>query len=276
MAMMVVLAAVVFTYGVSPGIARDDGESGAVAGAGTMGDSVLPLDMAENSVDDMYDGCKKEMKKRVTKDLEIEKEADKVFKKIWETSEKNKHIFKWIPKVLTQKQIVAISSYTYVGIKTENGLKNVYGNLNTAVRTQGPEYNTAFGYHALHFLLTTAIQAKRVKQCLTVYRRVNVSFSQDVQNKSFRFGSFTSASLNDYLNAAIFGDKSCFEIVTCMGAKISSYSSVPKEREVLIPPYEVFKVVDITRPTTKLPCEVVYKVKSTGYVSKLNCALFPK
>ena len=135
-----------------------------------------------------------------------------------------------------------------------------------------------FGYHALHFLLTTAIQAKTASggnKCLTVHRRVNRYFCQDVENKEIRFGRFTSTSLGRYATEA-FGDKSCFKILTCMGADISPYSTFPNEAEVLIPPYEVFKVVKIEKPTSKRPCEVVYTVKHTRAYSKLNCALFPK
>ncbi|XP_039658020.1 ecto-ADP-ribosyltransferase 5-like [Perca fluviatilis] len=255
MAMMVVLAAVLLTYGVSPGIAR-------------VGKSVFPLDMAENSVDDMYNGCEEEMKKKVTTYLQNEKNNNPNFKEVWDSSEKIIHTKS--TKELTKDQLVAIYSYTS---------DKVYCDFNAAVRTQGPQYNTTFRYHALHFLLTTAIQAlrakKKKKKCLTVYRRVNVYFRQDVKNKEFRFGSFTSASLGDYLNA-MFGDKSCFKIFTCTGANISRYSKFRKEREVLIPPYEVFKVVAIKKRSMQpgLPCEVVYKVKSTkDYVSKLNCAL---
>ena len=61
-----------------------------------------------------------------------------------------------------------------------------------------------------------------------------------------------------------------------MGANISLYSKFEKEAEVVIPPYEVFKVVEIEKPTSKRPCEVVYTVKHTRAYSKLNCALFPK
>ncbi|XP_028434731.1 ecto-ADP-ribosyltransferase 4-like [Perca flavescens] len=267
MAMMVVLAAVLLTYGVSTGIAMEAGKSGAVAG----NNSVLPLDMAENSVDDMYFGCKKQMKKRVTKDLENEKNNNPNFTRVWDRSENEVHWPIW-KKVLTKNQVVAIRTYTD---------EDVYGDFNAAVRTQGPWYNDTFGYHAFHFLLTTAIQdigAKKKKQCLTGYRKVDKYFSDNVENKSIRFGSFTSASQHDYLNAKKFGNKSCFEIFTCMGADISRYSKLKYEAEVLIPPYEVFKVVKIEKRSMQpdLPCEVVYKVNSTGYVSKLNCDLFPK
>ncbi|XP_077075160.1 ecto-ADP-ribosyltransferase 5-like [Siphateles boraxobius] len=271
MAMMVVLAAVLLTYGVSTGIAMEAGKSGAVAGE----NCVLPLDMAENSVDDKYNGCEKEMEKEVPKYLQNEKNKDKNFKDAWDSSEKAVHKK---TRSLSKYQIVAIYYYT-------SGKGDAYRDFNAAVRIQRPQYKTTFGYHALHFLLTTAIQAKRAfdekqsneKLSYTGYRRVDKSFSQDVKNTQFRFGSFTSASLGDY-GKKLFGDKSCFEIFTCMGADVSLYSKFENEREVLIPPYEVFKVVDIKKRSPKLPdlpCEVVYEVKSTEtYVSNLNCALF--
>lgn len=254
---------------------KEAGESGAVAGARAGGNSVLPLDMAENSVDDMYDKCEDKMKERVTADLQNDKNKDKTFKKVWESSEK--YVLKKFKKRKANSltnQIVAIYYYT-------SGENDAYLDFNKAVRTQGPQYKNAFGYHALHFFLTTAIQAKRAKQekqCLTGYRRVDSYFSQDVKNKEFRFGSFTSASLGDYGKKERFGEKSCFEIETCMGADVSIYSKFENEAEVLIPPYEVFKVVEIKkRLKSELPCEVVYKVESTKTpVSNLNCSLFTK
>ncbi|XP_056098697.1 ecto-ADP-ribosyltransferase 5-like [Rhinichthys klamathensis goyatoka] len=275
MAMMVVLAAVLLTYGVSTGIAMEAGTSSAVAGE----NSVLPLDMAENSVDDMYYRCKDQMKKRVSADLEDEKNKDQKFKKVWESSNDLRN-FKEGTHSLRRDQIVAISYYT-------SGEDNAYLDFNTAVRTQGPQYETTFRYHALHFLLTTAIQDERAfeeklrntKYCLTGYRRVNRYFSQPVINTQFRFGSFTSATLNKlYPNKELFGEKSCFQIETCMGVDVSIYSKFEDaEAEVLIPPYEVFEVVEIKkRLKSELPCEVVYIVKSTKTpVSKLDCSLFP-
>ncbi|XP_056123113.1 ecto-ADP-ribosyltransferase 5-like [Rhinichthys klamathensis goyatoka] len=278
MAMMVVLAAVLLTYGLSTGIAMETGKSGAVTEARAGENSVLPLDMAENSVDDMYNTCDVKMKERVKEDLENEKNKDKTFKEVWDSSEKVVHEkFKNV-KYLGKDQIVAIYYYT-------SGKDDAYRNFNAAVRTQRHQYETTFGYHALHFLLTTAIQVERAfeeklkkkKLCLTGYRRVDEYFNQDVKNTKFRFGSFTSASLGNY-GKKLFGDKSCFEIFTCMGADVSLYSKFENEKEVLIPPYEVFKVVEIKkRVGSELPCEVVYKVKSTETpVSNLNCALFPK
>ncbi|KAI4827639.1 hypothetical protein KUCAC02_031022 [Chaenocephalus aceratus] len=147
-------------------------------------------------------------------------------------------------------------------------------------QTQKHEYKTTFRYHALHFFLTDALQTLNARKpveerCLKVYRRSNRSFSQDVLNKVIRLGSFASSSGGWYPKAERFGDKSCFEIITCLGADISKLGE--SEREVLIPPYEAFKVTKIERRSAQkiLPCEVVYKLETTNTpLSNLNCALF--
>ncbi len=158
----------------------------------------------------------------------------------------------------------------------------IYLDFNHAVQTRKSKYKTTFRYHTLHFFLTDALQTLNARKpeaerCLTGYRRVNSSFRQDVLNKMIRFGSFTSSSMGCYPSAERFGDKSCFEIVTCSGADVSLYSKLGEsEREALIPPYEVFKVTKIERRSDQksLPCEVVYKLKSTRKtLSNLNCAL---
>ncbi|XP_029917652.1 ecto-ADP-ribosyltransferase 5-like [Myripristis murdjan] len=273
MAMMAVVAAVIMTYGV-------------VKNAAELGlNDYLSLDMAPNSVDDMYAGCKDKMEIRVkTRYLETEKNKDRNFTQAWAEAERyyNRKWRKWKKgkrpsTALAKEQVMAVFVYTLDKPK-------VYLDFNNAVRTQKSKYKTMFRYHTLHFYLTDAIQTLNTRKpeaerCLTSYRRVNSYFSKEnVLNKMIRFGSFTSSSLGWYPSTSRFGDKSCFEIFTCLGADVSLYSKLGEsEREVLIPPYEVFKVTRIkTRSQDKsLSCETVYKVKSTGKsLSNLNCALF--
>ncbi|KAM3623455.1 uncharacterized protein V6R79_011416 [Siganus canaliculatus] len=261
----VIWAAVFVSYGISKGRAMDRTDCAP--------HQFHQLDMAPNSVDDMYNGCKDKMKEQVQIYLENEKNANSEFKEAWELADiwyRNN----WMNKrdKLDKEQTMAIYIYT---------LERpwVYCGFNAAVRTQRSEYNKTFTYHALHFFLTGALQTLNTdKRCVTVYRRVGAYFSQDVVNTLFRFGAFTSGSKEDYLDPIEFGDKSCFEIKTCFGADISSYSVYEIEKEVLIPPYEVFKVTDIKKRAEQndLPCEVVYTVISTGKnMSNVNCALFP-
>ncbi|KAJ4919681.1 hypothetical protein JOQ06_026329 [Pogonophryne albipinna] len=272
MAKMAFWTAVLLLHGVSTGIAMNC--------AKTRLDGFLPLDDAPDSVDDMYNGCKDNMKKNVQTYLQNEKNTDSTFKRAWDEGEKyNKKPGKKgkrSPKALGKEQAVAIYVYTL-----DN--PNIYLDFNEAVRTQKHEYKTTFRYHALHFFLTDALQTLNARKpeeerCITVYRRSNRSFSQDVLNKVIRFGSFTSSSRGWYPRAERFGDKSCFEIDTCLGADVSLFSKLGEsEREMLIPPYEAFKVTKIERKSAQkiLPCEVVYKLETTNTpLSNLNCALF--
>uniref|UniRef100_UPI0037E72BD4 NAD(P)(+)--arginine ADP-ribosyltransferase 1-like n=1 Tax=Semicossyphus pulcher TaxID=241346 RepID=UPI0037E72BD4 len=243
----------------------------------------VPLDLAPNAVDDMYAGCKDKMEYRVKKEyLANERNKDTNFTLAWGEAEKyynkkwKRHKGKRPSTSLGKEQIMAIYVYSLDKPK-------VYLDFNNAVRTGKSEYKTTFRYHTQHFFLTDALQTLNARKavaerCLTGYRRVNSYFSQDVLNKVVRFGSFTSSSMGLYPGSGRFGDKSCFEIVTCFGADVSLYSKLGElEREALIPPYEVFKVTRIERRSEQkgLPCEVVYRLKSTGKtLSNLNCALF--
>ncbi|KAI3372960.1 hypothetical protein L3Q82_023393 [Scortum barcoo] len=236
--MMAVWAAVLIVYGVFPGSAMQP----AVAVANTE----LPLDLADDSVDDW---------RRI------------YYNKNWKGS-----------KVLGKEQIVALYAYT-------SASGNIYKDFNAAVRSQRSQYKTTFRYHAFHFYLTVALQALKARErgldeiCFTVYRRDAHYFSQNVLNKEIRFGSFASSSKGQYINAETFGDASCFEIYTCSGADVSFFSKFgDAEGEVLIPPYEVFKVTAIQTRSEKrkLPCDVVYTLKSTHFFSNLDCSLFKK
>ncbi|KAJ0033163.1 hypothetical protein NQD34_000270 [Periophthalmus magnuspinnatus] len=232
---------------------------------------VLALDMALDSVDDMYNGCEKEMYVTVRqKYLPLEKKnTQNNFTAAWRVA-KEYYKKNWKEKrpSLGKEQIMSIYMYTLE-------VPNVYIDFNNAVRTQGPVYKNSFKYHTLHYFLTRAIQKLNkvgAERCVTVYRRVNAYFTQDCLNKPVRFGSFTSASLGRYPSPARFGKKSCFEITTCFGAAVWQYSKM-KEREVLVPPYEVFKVTQIRKRSenSDLPCEFVYTLKSSDVLSRLNC-----
>ncbi|XP_028987535.1 ecto-ADP-ribosyltransferase 5-like [Betta splendens] len=257
MAVMQLWAAVFITYGVATGIAQ-----------------TFPLDMALESVDDMYEGCSDRMNAKANMYLLKERKMNMNFSVAWKKSEEAWE--KYEQKTSLEKDLFqAIYVYTLPEPK-------IYLDLNNAVRTQKSQYNTTFRYHALHFFLTRAIQTlkagKRKGKCLTSYRRTDVSFSKVVLNKEFRFGSFTSSSQGDYASEN-FGKVSCFKILTRFGADIQNYSSLKHEREVLIPPYEIFKVKRITMGTKrnkKQSCNVIYRVESIGASSNLNCTLFHK
>ncbi|XP_064814022.1 ecto-ADP-ribosyltransferase 4-like [Oncorhynchus masou masou] len=89
-------------------------------------------------------------------------------------------------------------------------------------------------------------------------------------------------NLNDEITANMddfgsqFGTENCFEIETCYGASVEKYTIMGSlEAEILIPPYEKFKIEEVkNRNTVKdLWCKVVFKLKSATYLSDLNCTL---
>ncbi|XP_050956046.1 GPI-linked NAD(P)(+)--arginine ADP-ribosyltransferase 1 [Labeo rohita] len=228
---------------------------------------IYPFNMALNSVDDQYDGCTKEMAHLVmTEYLEKELNNSAEFQMAWQEAKNNASA----PEDdLTENHSIAIYVYTD---------KDVYREFNKAVRSEKDKYqNMTFPWYSLHFLLTEAIQIlkKTQKGCKSTYRGTHVRFDKDVLNTEVRFGSFTSSSLNRTV-AEDFGNAFCFEIYTCEGAEVTHYSKFPDEDEVLIPPYETFKVTGVINRTDEndLWCDTVFTLESSGKISDLNCKLF--
>ncbi|XP_038144835.1 NAD(P)(+)--arginine ADP-ribosyltransferase 2-like [Cyprinodon tularosa] len=214
-----------------------------------------PLEFHENSIDDMYSDCKDMIKKKFEKFRKELEETEYDWKN--ERNTIKDHPF------LTPDELTALRVYT----KNENG---VYSDFNSATRTGRNVYGASFKYHTLYFLLTSAIQKikEHDKRCYFTYRRTYSTFEK--KEKEIRLGSFTSSSLTSNLEQ--YGKKSCFKIKTCHGADIINYSAHPEEKEVLIPPYEVFKFVEEKVEKLK-DCETVYVLESIGTKSRLDCKL---
>ncbi|KAK7168290.1 hypothetical protein R3I94_002367 [Phoxinus phoxinus] len=230
---------------------------------------IYPLDMAPDSVDDQYMGCRGKMANRVeTKILKEELERKNIFKTAWD---KGKDLVKTPKKGLKKNHAIAIYVYS-------DAL--VFNSFNPDTRRNKNQYeHNKYTWYSLHFLLADAIKILKKTQirCYYTYRGTKVEFYKYVLNKEVRFGSFASSSL-DRKVARGFGNVSCFEIYTCEGADVTEYSKLSREKEVLIPPYEKFKVTDVKTigEQKNLWCETVYKLESTGTRSDLNCALFKK
>lgn len=237
-------------------------------------DALTGLDMAPNSVDDMFEGCKDQMKTVVQNEyLPNEKNTNRKFRQAWNEAEEIYNASWKRNSTMGKEQFVAVYLYSF-------GRTDIYNDVNTAVKTQQSNYTTNFGFHTIHFFLTDAVQSLNAQEtgkerCFTSYHRVDQYFSQNVLGKKIRFGSFTSATLRAYFRADRKGKKSCFRISTCFGADISKFGK--REAQALIPPYEVFNVTQVKRRCDEpsLECEVVYELKSTHALSNLNCALFP-
>ncbi|XP_072533223.1 NAD(P)(+)--arginine ADP-ribosyltransferase 1-like [Salminus brasiliensis] len=224
---------------------------------------VLPLNMAEDSVDDSYEGCRSAMNTLVRSEyMKHDKNNTPGFAAAW------KNALDQCPKDgLDKNQCAAIYLYT----RNCSGNKDCSDLQFNKVTSNGKEkYKFGnFQFYTLHFFLTDAIkQLKRNRTgCVITYRRTRDTFQTDVLNQTVRFGFFTSSSLKKDLIK--FGNTSCFEVKTCFGAAVEKYSAFPKKNEVLIPPYEVFRISSIEKNTW---CKVVYKLKSVGKRSDLQCA----
>ncbi|KAK9977155.1 hypothetical protein ABG768_018976 [Culter alburnus] len=230
---------------------------------------IIPLDMAENSVDDLYVGCKKTMTCLVeTELLQNELNNSPGFREAWEDAVNNHK-----PPADNLKENNSFAIYVYTNVNNK-----IYWYFNNDVHSDKQNYkDRTYTWYSLQFLLTEAIQILKESQneCKLTYRGTKVEFDKNVLNKQVRFGQFASSSL-DRTEAEEFGTKSCFEIRTCEGADVAKYSKFPQEKEVLIPPYEKFKVtaVKTVRDDKNLWCDTVFVLESTGVISDLNCALF--
>ncbi|XP_055004104.1 erythroblast NAD(P)(+)--arginine ADP-ribosyltransferase-like [Boleophthalmus pectinirostris] len=228
----------------------------------------IPLSMMENSIDDMYDGCKESMAE-VVKNVYFPRENNiDPFKNAWKVAgpfAKEKYE-KRPDKSLTLEQVQAVYVYS-------QEFPNVYGLLNAMLRAGKAKYASRdFPYHALHFWITSALQvinADNNKPCQTTYRRTNNKYTGEV-NQQMRFGYFASSSTDP--DQITFGRETCFYTETCFGANIKSYSRLDED-EVLIPPYETFKITEIAEGSYKemKDCKKVFVLKSTGKLSNLNC-----
>ncbi|XP_058864338.1 erythroblast NAD(P)(+)--arginine ADP-ribosyltransferase-like [Acipenser ruthenus] len=193
-----------------------------------------PMDLAGNSLDDQYVGCRKEMLKIVNKKYlssEFKKNPD--FKNAWDTAKKT--MKKKKQKALKLEQAMAIYVYT---------MDAVHDQFNKAVREGGTHYKD-FPFKSLHFLLTDALNTLRSQKgkCYKVFRGVTKK-STAVVGAIVRFGQFASTSVDKNV-AKEFGTTTVFEIHTCLGVLIEEYSDNPYEEEVLIPPFEKFKVLNV-------------------------------
>ncbi|KAM9462920.1 erythroblast NAD(P)(+)--arginine ADP-ribosyltransferase-like [Clarias gariepinus] len=211
------------------------------------------LDLAPDSVDDQFTGCEDEMYKLIIKTiLPNELNSNRNFTNVWNNYQNISDYFKRIIKVYTSNEI--------------------YSEFNNAVRSGRRSYISNFNYKAFHFLLTRAIQVYQVNTTTTtVFRRTNVTFNKNVLHKEVRLGGFASTSLKS--NKIQFGNRSCFKIETCYGANIASMSVFPGEEEVLIPPFEKFKITSINTGKNEMNCTVLYTLQSTGKLSYMNCKL---
>ncbi|XP_014911821.1 erythroblast NAD(P)(+)--arginine ADP-ribosyltransferase-like [Poecilia latipinna] len=236
-----------------------------------INDQSFPLDMAVNSVDDMYSTCAAQMEAKVKKTyFENEMEMkNNVFSKAWNAT---KHCMN--KKIEDKDDALTKDHRRAICVYTAGGKLQFYKVFNEVVRTNKQQYSSSFPFHSLHFWLTRAIQILKTNhnECYTTFRRTGVTFTGKL--KEIRFGIFASSS--KLSNLTDFGKTTCFKITTCHGAYLKKYPVLGyKEQEVLIPPYEKFEItltlINEDEPRELSDCETVYVLKSKGVQSNLDC-----
>ncbi|XP_030083867.2 NAD(P)(+)--arginine ADP-ribosyltransferase 2-like [Serinus canaria] len=226
---------------------------------------VVPLDMARDSFDDQYQGCAPAMNAALPSLYGIEYQKNPNFARGWvkaqaEWRKRGSHV----SPLASPAQAVALMAYT---------MKYLYKEFNAAVRAAGrslQEYRNNFHFKMLHFLLTQALVTLRHVQngqCHHVFRGVRDVHFKTRRGQRVRFGQFTSTSLSKEV-AQKYGRDTIFDVHTCHGVDIQAFSYDPSNREVLIPPFETFKVTKFIQNGKKTRISL----RSTGTFSKYNCA----
>ncbi|KAM6446268.1 GPI-linked NAD(P)(+)--arginine ADP-ribosyltransferase 1 [Liasis olivaceus] len=206
-----------------------------------------PLNMALTSFDDQYKGCVESMEAKLPGLNRTEFASNRVYAEAW-----GEAASKWNERktstlrspALKPEHAIALMAYTVQG--------RFHRDFNAAVREAGrtrDNYLNHFNFKTFHFLLTRALHilgTTAQPRCHKVYRGVrNVRFVSE-RSRPVRFGQFTSSSCSNE-SALRFGTDTFFTIETCHGVNIKNYSFFPGEEEVLIPPFEKFKVANFTK-----------------------------
>ncbi|XP_028013977.2 ecto-ADP-ribosyltransferase 5 isoform X1 [Eptesicus fuscus] len=235
---------------------------------------ILPLGLAPDTFDDAYVGCAEEMEEKAALLLKEEMARHVLLRESWEAAQEaweQKQRGLTLPPGFKSQHGIAIMVYT-------NSSNNLYWELNQAVRTGGVSreyYMRHFPFKALHFYLTRALQLLQgSKGCSrgpgqVVFRGVGtLRFEPKRLGDSIRLGQFASSSLDEAV-AHRFGNATFFSLRTCFGAPIEALSVFPKEREVLIPPHEVFLVTRFSQDGAQ---SLVTLCSYNKTCSHFNCA----
>ncbi|KAL9869467.1 erythroblast NAD(P)(+)--arginine ADP-ribosyltransferase-like [Geothlypis trichas] len=225
---------------------------------------VVTLDMAQDSFDDQYQGCGPTMTEALPALNRSEFEQNPLFAQAW-----TKATAEWqsrgspVSPLSSPAQAIGLMAYT---------MDDLYKKFNEAVRTAGysqQEYRDNFHFKTLHFLLTQALKTLRVTRgpkCHNVYRGVDGVRFKAEPGDIVRFGQFSSASQSQTASW-VFGTDTVFQVHTCHVTEIQEFSNYPDEKEVLIPPFETFEVIEVSQEGGRARIQL----RSTGTSSNYNC-----
>ncbi|XP_034615723.1 ecto-ADP-ribosyltransferase 5-like [Trachemys scripta elegans] len=205
----------------------------------------VKLNIMEDAFDDQYLGCAEEMDKEAAKLIQLEMSS---FSPIWKNAAEKWNSVKTkisLPRGFKDEYGIAIVAYTD---RRPYNSKTFPTEFNAAVREAGTSrahYMDNFHFKAFHYYLTRALQLLRgkcdVMYKMTVYRGDSKKYEYQ-KYCDIRFGYFASSSINR-TQAETFGTATFLTIHTCFGVNIQDMSYNPKQKEVLIPVHEIFRVV---------------------------------
>lgn len=146
----------------------------------------------------------------------------------------------------------AVAIYMYTGL-----LKPVQCLLQAGGRKK-KRRKRRFDSRSLYADLSEALQILKHSQvtCLHTALVAETLLTPNSSSRLVRFSTFMLGSDRKHLTQ----NASCFLIRTCFGANVSHYSASKESSQVLIPPYEVFRVVAVQREAYR--CKVVYRLES--------------
>ncbi|XP_013008467.1 ecto-ADP-ribosyltransferase 4 isoform X2 [Cavia porcellus] len=230
----------------------------------------VSFDLAPGSFDDQYQGCSKEVMDKLnqgdyfTDEIDAHKNYFDIWKKAhltWLSKEKP------LPANMTMIHAMALLVYTL-----NNHLRSDFSGAMASAAGSPQQYKHSFHFKYLHYYLTSAIQLLRTElsmknhtQCYEVYHGMKDVHLVANIGDTVRFGQFLSTSLLRE-EAQTFETKTLFTIFTCLGAPVQDFSL---QKEVLIPPYELFEVVN----TSYHPKGDWLQLRSAGNLSTYNCQL---
>ncbi|NWH82853.1 NRT2 ribosyltransferase, partial [Piaya cayana] len=233
----------------------------------------VPLDFAPESFDDRYEGCGGAMRATELEPLNAsEFSANAAYAAGWAVAAAEWHArrHRHRPRpLLRPEEATALLAYTQHG--------PLFRDFNAATRRAGRSrraYLEGFAFKTLHFLLSEALRALRAAEpphpgrCHDVYRGVRGVRFAARPGRRVRFGQFASTSLRREL-AEAFGRDTLLAARTCRGVPLREFSFYPGEDEVLVPPDEVFEVVEVEDDEDEDGAFI--RLRSLGANSTYNC-----
>lgn len=140
------------------------------------------------------------------------------------------------------------------------------GRRTVLTAAEGSENQPSAEAQSLFSYLSDALQILKHSQrlCHTTTIRTDAPSGLNASGKLLRFGTFVLGSGSHHLRG-----NACFEVHTCFGANVTYYSAWKQSSQVLIPPYEVFRVTE--GPSDPQQCEITYRLESN-----LDCVYDPR